>query len=225
MGNTYNIFQLKVSSGSIINYCYIVLDRISRKSAIVDPAWDLDIIEDKLVELQTIPTHILLTHSHYDHVNLVNPLVERYGSKVFMSAKEINFYKFDCHNLNELEDFETISLGNTLIQGILTPGHTAGGMSFLLSDSLFTGDTLFTEGCGLCDTFGGSPYEMFRSIQKIKKYVKPSVNIFPGHSYGKQPGLTFGHLLKNNIYCLFKDIDQFVAFRMRKNQKNLFDFQ
>ncbi|WP_268964163.1 MBL fold metallo-hydrolase, partial [Paenibacillus sinensis] len=79
-------------------------------------------------------------------------------------------------------------LGDTQITCILTPGHTYGSACYLTSDHLFTGDTVFIEGCGLCDTVGGDPEQMFHSIQRIKSAINPMVQIFPGHSYGKNPG-------------------------------------
>lgn len=83
---------------------------------------------------------------------------------------------------------------------ILTPGHTAGGICFLLKDSLFTGDTIFMEGCGICNLDGGSPEKMFESIQKLKGFVSNDIKVFAGHSYGRQQGIKWKELLSENLY-------------------------
>ena len=168
--------------------------------------------------------YLVLTHSHFDHVNLVKPLLEKYDPQVVMSAKEIDYYKFTCRNLTPIENDDSLKLGNTDIKCLLTPGHTAGSTCFLLSDSLFTGDTIFTEGCGSCNTDGGSPEEIYSSIQMIKNTVPPDMFIYPGHSYGKTPGHSLNHLLKENIYFHIDKLEHFISFRMRKNQNNILNF-
>ncbi|PEU20728.1 MBL fold metallo-hydrolase [Bacillus wiedmannii] len=225
MEKIYEIIPLKVGFSNILNFNYIVIDKLSKQAAIVDPSWDLELITRTCHELDVRLTKILLTHSHNDHVNLVDPIVKQFDTQVYMSAKEIEFYNFKCRNLNAIQDFNTIKLGETQISCLLTPGHTVGGTSYLLSHSLFTGDTVFIEGCGICTTIGGSPEQMFNSIQKIKSTIEPHVRIYPGHSYGKDPGYTMSYLLKNNIYFLIESKEQFIRFRMRNNQKNLFNFK
>ncbi len=222
---TYAIHQLKLKFSFIKNYTYIICDIYSKEAAVLDPAWDIETITTKLLMLGVYPTKILLTHSHFDHVNLVEPLIQRFNSQVYMSLKEIEFYKYQCTNLNPVKHFDTIKLGQTNITALLTSGHTVGSMSFLLSDSLFTGDTIFIEGCGICTSIGGCPEEMFNSIQMIKKIVSPEVCVYPGHSYGKEPGYPLKYLMQENIYFLFERKEKFVEFRMRKQKNGLFNFQ
>jgi len=215
---TYELYQLNAGSPILPNYMYIIVDTVTRKTAIIDPGWDLDLITSRFEEMGVKPSVILLTHSHFDHVNMVEPLVERYGSSVYMSGIECNYYQFHAPKLTCFEDMEILFLGNTRIQCLVTPGHTAGGSCFLLSDAIFTGDTIFTEGCGMCNKEGGSPEQMYESFQRIKRTVAPHVRVYPGHSYGKMPGRRLDELEKFNIYILFNSKEHFVNFRMRKNQ-------
>jgi glyoxylase-like metal-dependent hydrolase (beta-lactamase superfamily II) len=171
------------------------------------------------------PTTILLTHSHFDHVNLIEPLIRKFDSQTYMSLKEIEFYKFRCKNLNPIQHNDIIQIGKTKITTLLTPGHTAGSTSFLLSGSLFTGDFIFIEGCGICNTEGGCPEKMFNSIQMIKETVASDVCVYPGHSYGRNPGFPIGYLMENNIYFSICEKKLFINFRMRRNQTNIFDFK
>lgn len=217
---TYELYQLNAGSPILPNYMYIIVDTVTRKTAIIDPGWDLDLITSRFEEIGVKPSVILLTHSHFDHVNMVGPLVERYGSSVYMSGIECNYYQFHAPKLTCFEDMEILFLGNTRIQCLVTPGHTAGGSCFLLSDAIFTGDTVFIEGCGMCNKEGGSPGQMYESFQRIKRTVAPHVRVYPGHSYGKMPGYRLDELEKYNIYILFNSKEHFVNFRMRKNQKH-----
>lgn len=219
------VYQLYLQSLPFKNYCYIIVDTATNLTAIIDPAWELDTIELFLKKIKANLVMILLTHSHIDHVNLVQPLLKKYNPQVVMSAKEINFYGFTCNNLMPIENNDSLKLGNTGIKCLLTPGHTAGSVCFLIPDRfLFSGDTLFIEGCGSCNTDGGNPEEMYHSIQMLKNTVPPNVVVYPAHSYGKKPGYPLGHLFKENIYFQITKLDHFIAFRMRKNQPNPIQF-
>ncbi|MFK4467831.1 hydroxyacylglutathione hydrolase [Bacillus sp. RC252] len=157
-------------------------------------------------------------------MQLVEPLVSKYNCKVYISRKEADYYGFQRENMETLEDQRIILLGDTSIRCILTPGHTVGGMCYSLSHSLFTGDTLFIEGCGICNSDGGDPYKMFESIKKIKSIIDPNVLVYPGHSFGKSPGLSMEVLMDHNLYFHIDDVETFVKFRMRPNQQLNYNF-
>ncbi|WP_236905062.1 MBL fold metallo-hydrolase [Clostridium formicaceticum] len=201
------------------------MDKETRSAAIVDPSWEVEIIVNVLSKLEVELSTILLTHSHYDHVNMVDALIMKYNPMVYMSYIEANYYRFKCKNLITIDDMDLVSVGQTEIRCLATPGHTAGGSCYLLKGSLFTGDTIFIEGCGICTGKGASAEDMFESIQKIKSIVRPDVRIYPGHSYGKKPGYSMEYLMKENIYLHINDKKHFIEFRNRKNQKNLFIFK
>ena len=225
MNKNYEIHQLKTRNIFIANYSYIILDNATKEALIIDPAWELKKVTGMLSFLEARLTAIALTHSHHDHVNLVGPLVKQFNSTVYMSGKEIDYYRFGCKNLQAVADMGIIKVGQTEISCMLTPGHTAGGMCYILPDSIFTGDTIFTEGCGICGFGGGSAEQMYHSIQRVKAEVAPNVRVFPGHSYGRAPGHTIEYLREYNIYFQIEDIKKFIDFRMRKNQRNLFKFK
>ncbi|MDM5187012.1 MBL fold metallo-hydrolase [Bacillus sp. DX4.1] len=225
MLKTYEVIPLKLNRLNFRNYSYIIVDNDTKYASIIDPAWDFEQIISIINTLDVTLINILLTHSHFDHINMVKPLLERFDCQVYMSQREIEFYNFECKNLNKLNDFDLIKLGKTDICCLLTPGHTAGSMCFLLEDSIFTGDTVFIEGCGICSGAGGSAEEMFESFRNISKIVPSHVSVFPGHSYGKEPGCSFEYVKKQNIYFHLNKKEYFVKFRMRKNQKGLFDFK
>ena len=225
MTNTQRIYQLRVGSLNFVNYTYLIVDNSSRQAAIVDPAWELPKILDLLHEIDVELVAVLLTHSHFDHVNMVEPLLKLNQPQIYMSAKEIEFYKYDCSNLNPVIDNEIIKVGETEVTCLVTPGHTAGNTCFLVPGHLFTGDTIFTEGCGICNSHGGSAEQMFESILRIKTYVSPDTKVYPGHSFGKKLGYYMSHLMNENIYFQLDKKKNFVDFRMRKNQPKAFAFK
>jgi glyoxylase-like metal-dependent hydrolase (beta-lactamase superfamily II) len=222
---SHQIHPIKVQFAIFKNYSYILTDLATKETALIDPTWEFAKINSIITGLGLDLRAILLTHSHFDHVTLVKAFVKHYQPKVYMSAKEIAYYKYQCPNLCPVEQDSQIKLGETTVTCLETPGHSAGSMCFLLTDALFTGDTVFIEGCGMCDTPGGNPWQMYQSIRLIRERVAPDVAIYPSHSYGKQPGLPLSHLLTNNAYFRFASEAEFVAHRMRPRQKKLLDFK
>jgi len=216
---------VKLPTISPENYIYLICDRDSKEGIIIDPAWDLEPIESMLLRNDVNLSKILLTHYNYDHVNLADDLAQKYAVQVLMNKIEIDFYSFDCRNLSAIDESKPVSLGQWNITPIHTPGHTKGSTCYLIGNTLFTGDTLFIEGCGLCFGKGANPNEMFDSLQKLKSRIDPETAIYPSHSYGRDPGKKFGYLLRNNIYLQIDDQEQFISFRMRENQCKLFDFR
>ncbi|MBO1581234.1 MBL fold metallo-hydrolase [Bacillus sp. XF8] len=220
----YNLYSLRMSYHFFINYTYLIIEPNTRNAIVVDPAWEIDKITQYLEKKHANLRAILLTHSHYDHVNLVSVLNDLMQPDVFMSQKEIDTSDFRCKRLHAVNDNDRLLLGGLPFYCLLTPGHTMGSMCFKLEKSLFTGDTLFTEGCGVCPRDGDLPEAMYLSIQRLKTEIKDDVHIYPGHSFGMPPGQTMEYLRKNNIYLQLNQ-KHFIEFRMRKNQRNFFEFQ
>lgn len=92
-----------------------------------------------------------------------------------------------------------------------------------LRNNIFTGDTLFIEGCGICTEAGGDASELFQSLQYLKEIVAQDDYIYPGHAFFAAVGQPANCLTKN-IYMCIEDIDDFVFLRMRKNQTLSYSF-
>jgi hydroxyacylglutathione hydrolase len=219
------VYPLRVTSSWFVNYCYLVINTTTNSAILVDPAWKLTKIEQQLKNHQANLMGILLTHHHRDHVHLSEPLARKYNIPVYMSYVEIDYYHFRCKNLISIENFSLFKLKDIEITPLFTPGHTKGGISYLIANNLFSGDTLFIEGCGLCSGKGGDASTMFDTLQMLKKRIPNGTIIYPGHSYGQPVGKPFHYLLKNNIYLCLEDKNDFIDFRMRPNQRNLFNFK
>jgi hydroxyacylglutathione hydrolase len=155
----------------------------------------------------------------------VDELSREFQPRVFASRVEAETHGYHPPNAILLEDGARFSLGKTEITPLLTPGHTAGGLCYLLENDLFTGDTLFSEGCGICDQPGGSPREMFQSLSKLRSLVAPHVRVWPGHSFGKEPGMEMRDVIEGNIYFHFRTAEEFTRFRMRHSNADPLGFQ
>jgi hydroxyacylglutathione hydrolase len=218
------IVVLKMCYRYMKNYSYLVMDPRSRQAVIVDPAWQMEKVDQSLIDMKASLSGVLVTHAHPDHIHLAKPIAEKYDCPIWMSEEEIAASGFYARQLVGI-DTNPWAIGQMLIEPIFTPGHTPGCICYLIGDNLFTGDVLFAEGCGIClDT--EAAHAMFASLQDLKARLKPQTCVFPGHSYGNPPGQILSQLLKDNIYLQFSDKDSFAAFRLRHGQskEKMFSF-
>lgn len=222
---TIQIYPIKVSKQLFKNYCYLIVHSETRQAVLIDPAWEMEKIENVINTLQVKLNAILLTHYHFDHVNLAEPIARQFNVPVLMSKIEIGYYNFSCYGLLSVDNPQPLIFGEIKIIPLLTPGHTKGAFSYWIEEALFTGDTLFIEGCGMCSGRGGDPSAMFDTLVSLKRIIPHHIRIYPGHSYGEEPGKTFFYLLQNNIYLQFSNRAAFIAFRMRENQQGLLAFR
>ena len=172
------------------NYSYLLIDETKNIGCVVDPGEAAPII--KYVESNNIELkYILNTHHHYDHVGGNLELKKRYNSKIVG-------FKEDKDRIPEIdvlvEDNQKWKGENFEAKIYHIPGHTSGHIAFhfFLEKKIFTGDTLFSLGCGRI--FEGTYEQMFNSLKKIKKLPKDT-KIYCGHEY----------TLQNSIFCESKD--------------------
>lgn len=222
--SSYQVYTIRCKWANYINYTYIISKAGTKECLIIDPAWEIKKIISYLNLNDLKVRGILLTHSHYDHTNLVAALVNIYDAEVYISGIEANYYRYNCKNLHYTENLELLTLSFFKVRVFVTPGHTKGSTCYLVSDYLFTGDTLFYEGCGLCDTSDDAS-DMYDSLHFLKDTIDRDTIIYPGHCYGVYPGQPFELLLKDNIYFHIEDRNKFIDFRLNVAKKNLFAFK
>jgi len=211
-----HVMVMDVRRHAMKNYNYLVVDPGTLQAVIVDPAWEIEKIEQALADTRATLRGILVTHSHHDHIHLSKPLAEKYDCPIWMSKAEIAASGFSARQLIGIENAPW-TVGGMVIDPIFTPGHTPGSTCYRIGENLFTGDVLFAEGCGICpDT--RAAYAMFASLEQLKISISPQTRVFPGHSYGLPPGQTMSRLLRENIYLQFSSRESFAAFRLRSGQ-------
>lgn len=225
MEATYDLFTLKTQCMTFLNYAYLGIDKTTRKAFVVDPSWDVSQMIQILEGHGASLAAVLLTHSHFDHTNMVSKLEMLYHPAVYISRTEADYYKYRCSRLRTVEDMDRICIGNTEISCLVTPGHTRGSVCYWSGNNLFSGDTVFIEGCGLCESDGGSAEDMYYSIHRLMRLIPAHVKVFPGHSFGDPPGKEMSYLYKSNLYFQIDDINHFVKYRNRKNNTRIFDFK
>lgn len=215
---------LKVRFQLMTNYNYIIVDSATRSAVIVDPAWEFDKIQQAIIQSAVELKGVLVTHSHPDHINLAAKVSEFYDCPVWMSVDEIEFSGFQAKKLVGI-DSTPWYVDNMLINPIPTPGHTPGCICYMIDNSLFTGDVLFVEGCGICPDIDAA-FDMYESLGRLKNMANASTRVFPGHSYGRPPGQEFGLICRENLYLQFKNRESFSAFRLRagQNRQKIFSF-
>jgi hydroxyacylglutathione hydrolase len=135
------------------------------------------------------PTHILLTHHHYDHVCEIDALRERWpGIEVLISPREQELLGDGADSYGTIEAGETKDFGALSVRALNTPGHTGGMLSFLVGDgsaprAVFTGDTLFKDSVGGVKAPGHTTYADLRdSIMGTLMELAPDTVIHPGHA-------------------------------------------
>ncbi|HID48914.1 MAG TPA: MBL fold metallo-hydrolase [Chromatiales bacterium] len=212
----YTIDALEL--GPMENFIYLITDRRTGRAAVVDPAWDVPEILRLAKEKGVAITDILLTHSHHDHINGIEQLLREYDARLHLLKPEAEFWgrQLELPTLHHGGDI--ITLGNTDIQVLHTPGHTPGSACFLLDDYLIAGDTLFVWGCGRCDLAGGDPEIMYDTLRKLAA-LPGNIITLPGHNYSDRPTATIEEQREGNPFLHFHDKDQFVEYRMRLHDK------
>ena len=105
-------------------------------------------------------------------------------------------------------------MGEVEIQIIETPGHTAGGICYLLDEHLIAGDTLFVYGVGICSLAGSNPVKLFHSLNKLKNQVSDDIHLLCGHNYGSEITTTLAEQKRANPFLLIEDEETFVRYRM-----------
>ena len=185
------------------NYSYLIIDETNNLACIVDPSEAspvIDYLKNKDINLK----YILNTHHHFDHIGGNKELKKKYNSIVVG-------FKHDSERIPEidicLEDNEIWKSDNFVAKIIHVPGHTNGHVCFhFYKDKLlFTGDTLFSLGCGRI--FEGTYEQMFSSLNKIKA-MPLDTQIYCGHEY----------TLNNSKFCIKHDSEN---LNLKKKIQNI----
>ncbi|OOM79457.1 MBL fold metallo-hydrolase [Clostridium sp. BL-8] len=176
-----------IVAGMYEENCYLIMDEDSKELAIIDPGGQANLLIKEIERLSAKTKFILLTHGHMDHVGAVVDLINRFNIPFYMNAKEEEFMgdNFVFGELpkssGDLKEGDTIRLGKHLIKVIETPGHTVGGVCFLVDDKLFTGDTLFQGSIGRSDFSGGNGMLLVKNIKEKLLPLGDNIKVFPGH--------------------------------------------
>lgn len=170
------------------NYIWVIINTINSTAVIIDPGTATVCVN--FLEQQNIkPVAILATHCHWDHVDGIEQLIKKYDIPVYGPATEFipclttPLTGNDSFSIPEIKlDFQVMDLS----------GHTAGHIGYLTGNMLFTGDTLFSAGCGRL--FSGTAKQLHAALQRIKQ-LPADTTIYCAHEYTLE-NLRFAHAVE-----------------------------
>lgn len=194
------------TAGQLENNIYLLLDEHSKKGVLIDATEMLPEITEasKGYDIE----YILLTHGHFDHIMGLNELKKALNAIAVINKNDLivsdNINEFTrLFNLPDsvpptyekfVNDGDLLSVGNLKIKVITTPGHTEGGVCYLIDDKLFSGDTLFRGSVGRTDLFGGDFRKLENSVKNKLFKLDGKIEVYPGHG----PKTTIEHEKKYN---------------------------
>ncbi len=206
--------------GPMENFVYLIEDRASGRAAVVDPAWEVPEVLALAERHGVRITDILLTHSHHDHINGIEDVLQQYDAQLHLLKDEARFWGANLNMPSLHHGGDRIALGETEIEVLHTPGHTPGSACYRIADRLITGDTLFVFGCGRCDLRGGDPEQMYHTLNDMQKKLSEDTLILPGHNYAEKETSSLAEQIEGNPFMHFDDLDRFVHYRMHYHDKH-----
>jgi len=149
-------FQRSMDQGWLSN-AYLVWDEPGGSAVFVDSGAPLAPFHRTIEQERLTPTHLLITHSHGDHIAGNDELVRRYGVEVATGP---------------------VTVGGLEIEALPTPGHSDDMIAFVVSgEAVFTGDTLFKDAVG-----GGDFDQIRRSVMDVLMGLPHELRVLPGHT-------------------------------------------
>lgn len=199
--------------GSLEDNNYLLINdgmNASREAILIDCTEESEDIDRTLQEYGATLKYILLTHGHFDHVLGVNNFKKKYDCKVLVHENDkvlldsmpvfARNFGIPSVEIQEIDGYikenDIIKFGEDEIKVIHTPGHTQGGVCYLIGNDIFTGDTLFFESVGRTDLPGGNFSQLKSNIQEKLFTLNEKIRVHPGHG----PSSTMGHERVNNQF-------------------------
>ena len=193
---------VQLAIGPMMNFAYLVCDDVAGVCAVIDPGWEAKKIADAAKSHGSRIDKVLLTHTHFDHSNALSALAQLADTTAYVHREELGALSRGLKS-QPTEDGTVIPLGEFEVHCLHTPGHTPGSQCFMVAVTIFTGDTLFVDGCGRVDLPGSDPKRMLDSLRRLAK-LDPATVVYPGHDYGRASTSTIGDELLRNPYMSAK---------------------
>jgi hydroxyacylglutathione hydrolase len=180
----------KVVAGIYGANCYILMDKNTKEAVVLDPGGDVDDITRAIDAIGAKVKYILLTHGHIDHTSGVAELKTITNAVVCMNKADDDLITEGEHLFGPLieggadkliNQGDIIKISGLEFTCIDTPGHTPGGMCFLIENCVFTGDTLFAGSIGRTDFTGGDFNTIITSIKSKLLCLPGDTIVYPGH--------------------------------------------
>ena len=189
--------------------CYILYNPDKKEGLIIDPGAEGARLIKFIEQEKICINYIINTHGHPDHIGANRQikeyanapiLIHQYDAPMLTRRGSVLSLIFPLESSSPaadtfVKDGDLIECAGMKLKVLHTPGHTPGGISFLLDDAIFTGDTLFSGSVGRFDLPGGSEEVLLNSINKILS-LDENLIIYPGHG----PSTTVSEELRSNPF-------------------------
>ena len=218
------IYFKQLEIGPMQNYVYLLGDPTTHEAAVVDAAWDVDMIVRTAEEDGYRVTKDLVTHFHPDHlggdlmghsIRGASELIAKVPAKVYIHKAELPFVHrltgLSASDVVPVEGGDEVAIGNLNVKFVHTPGHTPGSQCFLVGNALVSGDTLFIGSCGRVDLPGSNPEDMYRSLTQVLGALPDETLLYPGHNYADRPRSTLGDEKRTNMMMRFRTLGDFLS--------------
>lgn len=183
----------KVVSGEFTSNSYIIYD--DRRCFVIDANTSAqDILENIENYHLPIPEFVVITHGHFDHFGGAKLLSEQFNIPIYMNLSDVRLTKSANFSMMLLKlservqppEFHSIDKSKEKLiefgfKCIHAPGHTPGSTVIMGNDMAFVGDLFTRKGLFLNHLPGENREELKRSFVKLKKALRPTTIIFPGH--------------------------------------------
>ena len=181
--------------GFIANNNYLLIDEESKEAALIDCTDYISELGAVLKEYDAKLKYILLTHGHFDHIMGVPKIKQEFGAKVYLHKDDkelvdnsdefmisVGMQPFKHPEIDKyIDENEEIYLGKNKIRVIHLPGHTQGGVGYLVDGMLFAGDSIFLESVGRTDLPGGNHKQLIESIKNKIFSLDGDTILYVGH--------------------------------------------
>jgi glyoxylase-like metal-dependent hydrolase (beta-lactamase superfamily II) len=201
-----NLKPIQLFDPESSTFTYILATQAGGEAVLIDPVdehWERDLEHLRRLDLKL--AYVLETHAHADHVTSAGKLRELTGAKAAVPSG-CGIPPADV----QLNDGDVIRFGGEEILVLHTPGHTAGSMSYVWRNNVFTGDTLLINGCGRTDFQSGSADALFDSVTKKLFSLPDDMLMWPGHDYKGQVVSTIGWEKQHNARLAKRSREEFV---------------
>ena len=201
--------------GGLATNCYVLSDG-PPDALVIDPGGDAERIVEHLEANGLVPTLLVNTHGHADHIIANAELKRRYGDmKIAVGRVDAEALTSPVKNMSVfvgvqvrsppadtlLDEGDVVSIGACEFRVLHTPGHSPGGIALFTGDldgrpAVFSGDTLFAESVGRVDIAGGCWEDLLASIREKIFTLPDNTVVYPGHG----PVTTVAHEKQSNPF-------------------------
>jgi glyoxylase-like metal-dependent hydrolase (beta-lactamase superfamily II) len=199
-----------ITVGSFAMNCYLIIEPKSKEAVYIDPGADADVLIEKLSRRDLDLKFIINTHCHIDHTAEVSSVINHFKVPFYMHRGDLpllenlkeqgEFFGIPVHEIPTVTDFvkdrQELEVGNLKMKILHTPGHSPGGISLLIKDSVIVGDCLFMDSIGRTDLLGGNYNQLINSINTKLLTLDDSTIVYPGHG----PATTIGRERMHNPF-------------------------